>query len=366
MIKGKLNVVLDGQWGSTGKGKLCAWLAVNHDVNVAMCDFQTNAGHTVVKNNGEKFVLQQLPVAAINQDTQLLIAPVATIDVNKLLEEVETHKAYDRLTIHPNAGIITDECKNYEKENLKRISSTLKGCGAATGMKAMRHPNMKLAKDVPELKHFIGDTTELIQMYLKSGMMCLMETAQGFDLSLNFGHVYPYVTSRDVTTASALNNAGVPPQVLGDVYGSIRTYPIRVGNVIENGIMTGYSGDYYPDQTEISWEDLKGYSGSNKDITEITTVTKKVRRVFTFSRLQFKKFINVCSPTHIFLNFINHINETDFGKRTYSELSIQSVQFINDLIKDVNLMSPYQGVQKTRITHIGTGDKMSDMIVINE
>lgn len=362
MKPGKLNIVMDGQWGSTGKGKLCAYLAKTHNVAVAICDFQTNAGHTIVSDEGIKHVFQQLPVtAAINPETQLLISPAATIDVAKLLQEIETHGVQDRLMIHPLAGIITQECVDYEKAALKRISSTLKGCGAATGMKAMRHPQMQLARDVKELLPFIGDTTEKLQLYLKSGAICMMETAQGFDLSLNHGHGYPYVTSRDITPASALNNAGVPAQLVGEIYGCLRTKPIRVGNMVENDQMIGSSGPYYPDQDEITWEQLQSESGAPDSLVERTTVTNKVRRVFTFSPLQFKRFMNVCAPTRLFINFINHVDYRDYGKRSHAELSSKARTFL-DTIWDMCIGANYIGLNQPTISHIGTGEKMSDMI----
>lgn len=361
MIRGKLNMLIDGQWGSTGKGKLAAWLTEKSNLAVAVCDFQANAGHTVVKDDGRKFVFQQLPVAALYPGVMLLLSAASTIDLPRLLQEIEEHKVQGRLMIHPRATIITTACKTYESLMLKRISSTLKGCGAALGMKTMRHPEVLLAKDCAELKAFIGNTTECLQMYLKAGAMVLMETAQGFDLSVNHGHLYPFVTSRDVTTAAALNNAGVPPQLIGDVYGSIRTYPIRVGNMIEDGEIIGTSGPYYEDQVEIDWDHLASISNAKTSLVERTTVTNKVRRVFTFSELQFKKFLQVCAPNKIFVNFINHMNANDYGKRGWNELSSESHEFINRLT-EICRESWQIAAPMPRISHIGTGEKMSDMV----
>ena len=364
MKSGKLNIVIDGQWGSTGKGKLCAYLAKKFDVAVSICDFQNNAGHTVVFDDGTKHVFQQLPVtASCNQDTELLISPAATISVDKLLQEIEIHGAANRLMIHPKAGIITPECVDFEQHFLKRISSTLKGCGAATGMKTMRMPGMVLAKDVPELKSFIGDTTEKLKLYLQSGAIAMMETAQGFDLSLNHGLEYPYVTSRDVTTASALNNAGVPPQVVGEVYGCLRTFPIRVGNMIENGEMIGSSGPIHPDHVELTWEELRRRSGAVDDIEERTTVTNKVRRVFTFSAIQFKNFIDVCAPTKLFVNFINHVCFRDYGVKDFNGLTPESMDFLN-MITGLCSGPSYYDVKQPVISYVGTGERMSDMVCI--
>lgn len=365
MQKGKLNVVLDGQWGSTGKGKLCAYLAEKHDVDVATCDFQTNAGHTVVSDQGEKTVFQQLPVSAIKQTCKLLVNPGATVTLKKLLDEIEMVGCHKRLMIHPHVAIVNQKALDLEQVMLKRIASTLKGVGATLGMKAMRHPDLQLAKDVPELAEWIGDTTEELHRYMKLGAMCMAEAAQGFDLSINHGFVYPYVTSRDITTASVLSNAGVPPQLVGDVYGCIRTYPIRVGNHMENGVLLGTSGPYYEDQAEITWEDLKDRSGSSKSIEEITTVTKKVRRVFTFSSRQFLRFLRVCYPTHIFINFVNHLDASITGARTWSQMTEPVKAFVKMVEADCSSLE-YAGLSSPIISHLGTGEKQSDMVTIWE
>jgi adenylosuccinate synthase len=358
MQKGKLNVVIDGQWGSTGKGKLCDWLTRRFDPAVVVCDFQTNAGHTVVMDDGTKHVFQQLPVAAVSNNAELLVNAGATITVKKLLEEIETHKCAERVTIHPHAAIVTAEAIAYEREHLNRISSTLKGCGATLGMKAMRHPGVVLAKDVPELKDFIGDTTEILHRYLRLKAVCFAESAQGLDLSINHGHLYPYVTSRDVTTASVLSNAGVPPQLVGDVWGCLRTFPIRVGNSFDaDGKQIGTSGPYYDDQKELTWEEMKQIAGGGVDLTEKTTVTQKVRRIFTFSNKQFQKFNQICGPTHLFINFVNYLDHKVTGVRHHNQLTVPVQKFLVKLLEEIGVGGPI-------ISLVGTGPKTSDVVEI--
>lgn len=363
MQAGKANVIIDGQWGSTGKGKLAGYLALNHDIALAMCDFMSNAGHTFVDDNGDKFVTCQLPTAVVNEDVMLTINAGASITIKRLLDEIEEHNAQGRILIHPHACIITEEDKKHEAEVLKRISSTLKGCGGSLSRKVMRVA--KLAKDAPELKEWISDTSIIARSMLKAGKTVIIEGAQGFDLSLNHGHSYPYVTSRDVTTMSILNNAAIPVPFLGDVYGTLRTYPIRVGDMYENNKKIGTSGPYYPDQREVGWDDVKQNSGADYNLVEKTTVTGKVRRVFTFSMAQYLRFVDTCAPTRLFVNFINHLNSKDKGVRTFDELSNLSKAWLKE-IRDTteNKYSGLRDLHPPKITHIGTGEKNSDMIVI--
>ena len=76
---------------------------------------------------------------------------------------------------------------------------------------------------------------------------------------------------------------------------SVRTYPIRVGSIPH----LGYSGDVYDDQEEITFEDL----GVEE---ELTTVTKRVRRIFTWSYSQYCDAISENRPALTFLNFCNY------------------------------------------------------------
>lgn len=364
MQKGKFNIVMDLQWGSTGKGKLAGHLALKNDVAVSACDFMPNAGHTFVGDNGKKVVTCQLPTAVVNDRTHLLLTPGAAISVPLLLKEIEQHNCGHRLTIHPHAAIVTDADKAHEASVLGKISSTLKGCGGSAARKVMRQA--QLAKDCNELAPFIGDTTEILHGTLRAGGTVLFEGAQGFDLSLNHGYSYPYVTSRDVTPMSMLNNAGVPPFYLGDVYGCLRTYPIRVGDMFDkDGEKIGTSGPFYPDHRETSWEELAALSGADHSIEERTTVTGKIRRVFFFSNRQLSRAISVCAPTKLFINFINHVHANDYGKRLLSELTPRSTLWLSNL--ESYLHENYgdlRSVPRPHIAYIGTGARNSDMITI--
>jgi len=67
-------------------------------------------------------------------------------------------------------------------------------------------------------------------------------------------------------------------------------HPIRVG---------GNSGGFYSDQEEIKFGDI-----GQKD--EFTTVTGRLRRVFTWSQLQIEEAVMACQPDIVFLNFCNY------------------------------------------------------------
>jgi adenylosuccinate synthase len=360
MQRGLLNVVIDGQFGSTGKGKIAAYLACKHNIDAAICNNMSNAGHTFYVD-GRKYVAYHLPAAAANRRTKLYIGPTAAITVKMLIEELEAFSdlnVADRLFIHPRAVIITDECKQWEKENLVRISSTTKGCGRAMAMKVMRHPDTVLAGDVLELADFVIDEdvwrSEILAL-LAQGATVLAESAQGFGLSLNHGRMYPYCTSRDITVAQVLSDCGVPPRKLGHVYASMRCHPIRVGNVKkDDGEMVGFSGPVFDDQRELTWEDITRISGSALPISERTTVTNKVRRVFTWSDQQVAWFNALCEPDFIFLNFVNYLDAGILNKDSSVDL--------HEYPRVYDFMLRLQGKFHVPVAYLGTGPEEKAII----
>ena len=77
-----------------------------------------------------------------------------------------------------------------------------------------------------------------------------------------------------------------------------RTLPIRVG---------GTSGDCYADQEELTWEEL--------DLPpERTTVTNRVRRIFTYSKMQIEEACWWCRPDLVFLNFANYVDKQQMAE----------------------------------------------------
>ena len=84
---------------------------------------------------------------------------------------------------------------------------------------------------------------------------------------------------------------------------TMRTFPIRVGNITdEDGNVTGWSGPVYPDQKELSWEE------HFPEITpEKTTVTQRVRRIFTFSPTQYHESLLRLQPDYVHVGFCDYL-----------------------------------------------------------
>jgi len=303
--------VFGGQVGSEGKGAICGYMARRYRYGAAICSFMTNAGHTWVDGD-EKVMVQQIPISLISPDvTYLLIGPGAGITVSTLLDEIQkydtTYNVAARLHIDPRAVIIEDRHAQDGKEHSIARAGVGKGCGRANAEKSMRLPTAKLARNVHELKGFIGDTVQLVNSQLDAGMGVMVEGAQGFDLDLNHGIDYPYCTSRGTTPMQTLADCGIAAQHLRKSIAVVRSYPIRVGNIVEDGEQKGYSGFY---GRELSWEEVAERSGAPLDLTvsERTTVTKRIRRVFEIDHVRLARMAMVCRPTEIALTFADYID----------------------------------------------------------
>ena len=305
LTEGKLNLLLDGQFGSTGKGLLAQYIGLHNHVDLAISNASANAGHTFF-NEGKKVILKHLPVSGIiNKRSTIYLCAGAIIDPCILLGEIiDTNTDPNRVFIHPRAAVIdkTDIDIENTDQGVKRIASTMSGVGSALVRKINR--GARLAGSIHELTRFIKDID--VQKLLDEGCTALMEVPQGMDLSLNHGFSYPYCTSRDITPSAALSDAGVHPKYIGKISVSLRTYPIRVGNIEEGGVQKGYSGPFYSDSMETTWEDIGVY-------VEYTTRTHRVRRVATFSHLQYKKMLQVMLPDYVFLNFCNYLKPTELS-----------------------------------------------------
>lgn len=355
MIIGKFNVVTDGQWGSCGKGLISSFLANKFRPELLSTTNMSNAGHTAVNVDGEVFVAKALPASSVlnrwysNYNPTIVVGPSAAFDIDQMLFEIDHCKLMnDQVIIHPRSGVILDCHKHVENgiDGTKGIASTMQGCGAFLADKIMRRVGLKLSIDYQELQPFTNwmcnNNSEfngglLLPCYLlnllNKGKTILHEGSQGFSLDINHGSHYPHCTSRGTTAIQNAADMGINHHMIGDIYLVVRPYPIRVGNIVEKGSIIGYSGGCYSDQQEISWDDVASGAGAPKHVTkgELTTVTKRLRRVFSFSNTQFMNAINVNGATKIALNFANYIDWSCYGTNDYGALPSKVMSFIANL-----------------------------------
>lgn len=299
--------IVDGQFGSTGKGLMASVYAEAGagSIDLVTTNAGPNSGHTAFcPGSGDKIMTQQIPVASVITRSAML-PPVSTyLNAGAIIDPDILKKEMDRwaldskshFAIHPNAAIIEQEDRDEEAGgSVAAIASTGKGVGAALARKVLRRGN------TAGMKHgwwsdYIADQSFLDVFERDDHARTLVETAQGFSLGIN-GRFYPHTTSRECTALQAAADARIHWSKIKNVIACYRTYPIRVGNTDQ-----GTSGSCYSDQVELRWEKL-GIE------PELTSVTKRVRRIFSWSRIQFRESLQVNRPNLIFLNFVNYLPE---------------------------------------------------------
>ena len=339
---GKVNFLIDGQWGSTGKGKLAGYLYSRYkNLNMAISDNMPNAGHTFTRD-GKNFIFKALPTGVLFDDVTSLIGPQAVMGEEQFQYEMEMVKneigRYPKVIIHPMATVVTASDKDAEAGIVSKMASTGQGSCSATVKKMWRRGEANLAKNSKVFDEFVGDTHAFLRDGLKSGGSALSEGSQGFDLSMNCGHAYPHTTSRDCLIGRMMDNAGCPVKSVGSIIACLRTLPIRVGST-ENT-----SGPYYDDQNEIDWKTVSDMCG--QDVEERTTVTQRVRRVFTFSEEQTRKFCEYVRPDYAFLNFVNYYKDEEERKKAVERIS----QILDEYGCDLTLLGTGAGLDCMEMT----------------
>jgi len=314
----KVDLVIDLQFGSTGKGSL-AYLLASHLGHDTVCTaWAPNAGHTTQIATGERFVHTMLASSMLVDSVRTpLIGPGSVVNMSALVNEV---KAAGRLVtgkqviIHPNSCILHPRHADTERV-LVRVGSTMKGSAAAVVEKMMRDPlNPPLARFMPKalfdmavarldmcgVTFTMGE--EVYNACLDASKRLLVEGAQGFSLGMHT-EFWPHCTARDISPAQLFADCRLPFELAhaAEVWGVARTFPIRVANRFNDlGDMIGTSGPGYFDQQELEWSAL----GREP---ELTTVTKLPRRIFEFSSAQIKQACRICNPMCITLTFADYI-----------------------------------------------------------
>jgi adenylosuccinate synthase len=379
-----MNVVLDSFWGSSGKGKVSTYLADKFGVTNVSSSNYPNAGHTASFKDGTSFVAKAIPTAVILKKVKGVgvagfISPGSGFDPAQLVKEWD-QCGRPNLFVHSRASLVPPEQVQREREgadSTKHLASTMQGSGTAISDKVLRREGVALAGTKPfsEYLRFLHATSpksaeilsnggleeaaekirvidamefrNLFHSMLGAGETWLHEGSQGYALSIDHGSHYPFCTSRNCTVQAAMDHMAAPPSSVGDVYLNLRTHPIRVGNVVEDGVQKGYSGDFYPDCRELTWDQVAAESGMPKEEAdklaerERTTVTKRIRRVSTFSWIGLKDAVRVNGVTRLTLNFVQYLNWKDKGVRggreAYAQLSQETRSFVERLEAETGL-----------------------------
>ncbi len=329
----KVDVIVDLQFGSTGKGLLAGALATTGQYDTVISANMPNAGHTTVTADGRKWIHKAMP-NGVEVTERIMMGPGSIFSPEQLAKELDGVAdllSDKQVIIHEAAGILKPEHAEAERNSLSRISSTMQGSAEALIQKIRRQEggivkdNLDMLFDALDEGKAEGVDVRVVNnaewlMHIGNAQNILIEGSQGYSLGISSGF-YPYCTSRECTAGRILADCNVPPSMLRKVFGVARVHPIRVGNTAD-----GFSGDIYKDQKELSWEEL-GLE------PEYTTVTKRVRRVFDFSMIQFWEAVVANGVDEVFLNFANY----DIAKAKQIITAVEEGEFPAELITMVGV-----------------------------
>ena len=326
-MAGGVTSIIGGQWGSEAKGVVAAYIAKNFRAAVRVGG--PNAGHTF-SYHGKKYVMRSVPCAHINPRCDLFLGAGAVIDRDLLLDEIQAH-GISGIAVDSQAAIIPSGAHEAEAAYVARIGSTGEGIGFTRKAKIDRDPEMlTLAKDAtwPGTVR-IEDTSRHVNNLLDMGHAVMFEGTQGSGLSLHHGS-WPYVTSEDTNVSGLFASIGVAPDWAAHTVLVARTYPIRVG---------GPSG---PMGEEVAWQDIPG-----KPTPELTTVTKRVRRIAAWSDDVFRKAVRLNRPCAVVLTFADYLDPTIAG--SHHGAAVMDSNPVRAFVIDI--AERY----KVRVVAVGTG-----------
>jgi adenylosuccinate synthase len=271
-----VTVIVGGQWGDEGKGKVIDFLAEKAKI-VARFSGGDNAGHTVINPHGE-FRLHLVPSGIFNPAATCIIGNGVAINPAVLLGEIDDLRNHDvdtsRLFISDRAHLIMPyhtllDALEEERRSKGALGTTRRGIGPAFADKvarlgiragdlldkdtfwgrlsaALEFKNIILTKVYQvsplsleeiydqychygeQLAPFIRETSSIIREAATKGEFVLLEGAQGALLDPDFG-TYPYVTSSSPLAGAGCIGAGLGPRQIDRVVGVFKAYSTRVG-----------------------------------------------------------------------------------------------------------------------------------------
>ncbi|MEM6891684.1 MAG: adenylosuccinate synthetase [Pseudomonadota bacterium] len=323
-----ISVIVGGQFGSEGKGKVSAHLARELSASAVIRVGGPNSGHTAIAGDGKTCVFRQLPAGLVQSEAVCVLPAGSLIDVGILLEEVERFGlSPETLWIDPRASIVTDKHKQSEGGLAQAIGSTASGTGASLTERLSRNGSHLMARDIEALRPYIRDgLARRLRQMLSANQRVIVEGTQGFGLSVWHSQDYPFATSRDTIAASFVAESGLAPHDVDDCVMVLRTFPIRVG---------GNSG---PLPNEIDWETLAREAELPTGYHERTSATGKVRRIGRFESGIVVDATAANSPHRIVLNHMDYVDPS-WKRSGPSKLSREFIlQVEREIGRRVNLI----------------------------
>jgi len=269
-------VIVGGQFGDEGKGKVIDYYAEKADI-VVRYQGGCNAGHTVVVGD-EKFKFHLIPSGVVH-GKRVIIGNGVVIDLETLSKEIDeikprvkkfdmliSERAHVTLPFHKILDGVEECCRGKLE-----VGTTRRGIGPTYADKVSRCGlriidilddnvlkqrinelipiEQRILQDVyksketvskedtleyclkfrDKIKNYVGDASLEINNAIKNNKKILFEGAQGTLLDIDHG-TYPFVTSSNPSAGSASTGSGIGPKNIDTVIGVVKGYTTRVGS----------------------------------------------------------------------------------------------------------------------------------------
>lgn len=334
-------IVLGGQWGDEGKGKITDALAGGSGM-VVRANGGSNAGHTISTSQGV-FKMHLVPSGILSPGTTCVIGAGVVIDPIQLASELADLRARgidtSALVISDRAHVVLPFHSEIDRgeERLRGeapIGTTLRGIGPSYADKVSRRgmrmadlcdestvrPRLErdfearnrlltgyygtdpvdgdatihqLLEAAETLHPFVGHAEEIVQDALDDGTRVIVECAQGAMLDIDYGS-YPFVTSSSPTAAGACQGAGIAPNQIERVIGVFKAYSSRVG-----------SGPFPTELFDETGHELRERGN------EYGTTTGRARRVGWFDAVAARRVTRLNGVTDIALTLLDVLDAFD-------------------------------------------------------
>jgi adenylosuccinate synthase len=334
-------IVLGGQWGDEGKGKITDALASASGM-VVRANGGSNAGHTISTPQGV-FKMHLVPSGILSPGTTCVIGAGVVIDPLQLAKELaelrERGIDTSALVISDRAHVVLPFHSEIDRgeEALRGeapIGTTLRGIGPAYADKVSRRgmrmvdlcdertvradlarnfearnrllssyygvdevdavaTTERLIEAAEILAPFVGHAEDVVQDALDGGERVIVECAQGAMLDIDYGS-YPFVTSSSPTAAGACQGAGIAPNQVDAVIGVFKAYSSRVG-----------SGPFPTELFDATGNELRERG------REYGTTTGRARRVGWFDAVAARRVVRLNGVTEIALTLLDVLDAFD-------------------------------------------------------
>jgi adenylosuccinate synthase len=332
-----VDVVLGAQFGSEGKGKICAYLGLVGDYTGSIRTGGPNAGHTVL-HDGRRYVFRHIPSAAVNKALDLIIGPGSYLRLDVFEAEVRSLSSLGishRLAIDRLAGVISPQ---HVAANATMTTPSMgQGVAPASADRALR--KLTCVRDSPLPHGVVVDILEHVVPRLDVANF-LLEGTQGFALGY-YQDWYPHSTSRDISVAALLSEATLPLNGVRDVYGVFRTFPIRT-----------VDGQSDLDAKETTWPALSRFARASEQIEEHSSVDGSIRRVARLSVGLARRFIRINRPTVACITFADYLDAAARGITKRDELPSRVRAFLDR----------FEDLLEIKVGIISTGPHCHDVV----